>query len=283
MAEARKRYEVGLQLYDDGNYQAARIEFERSMQLAPSYRILYNIGLVYRQLNDYTGALSAFERYLSEGGTQVKPERKAEVEKEVAGLIARVGTIHVTTNVPGAEILVDDISVGTAPLATPLRLNPGMRKVSVQAPGYMPASKTLPISTSENPALNLDLVELPKTKYFEKKQNPWTLPMVIGISATGATLAGTVVFGILGLSAKSKQNDDLKVVNGPDLNSARDKTQTLSGVSDILLISTVVLAGASTYFTLKKLSWRDTSEARPGAAKLTPTVNFAPTGVRGTF
>src|SRR4026208_2260108 len=45
--EARARYERGLKLYSDGAYDAARSEFERAYAIAPTYKVLYNIGLVH--------------------------------------------------------------------------------------------------------------------------------------------------------------------------------------------------------------------------------------------
>src|SRR5256885_16109878 len=58
MEGARQRYQRGLQLFNEPNFEAARVEFERAYQLAPSYKILYNIGLCYEQLGDYVQAQS---------------------------------------------------------------------------------------------------------------------------------------------------------------------------------------------------------------------------------
>ncbi|MEZ4302901.1 MAG: hypothetical protein R3B70_48710, partial [Polyangiaceae bacterium] len=46
LAEARTRYEKGKQLYGEGAFDAALAELQRSYELAPSYKILYNIALV---------------------------------------------------------------------------------------------------------------------------------------------------------------------------------------------------------------------------------------------
>src|SRR5262249_23789803 len=46
MDEARAHYSKGVQLYNEGSYDAALVELERANKLAPSYRILYSIGLV---------------------------------------------------------------------------------------------------------------------------------------------------------------------------------------------------------------------------------------------
>jgi len=54
--EASTRFKRGLQLFDEGDYALALVEFERAYQLAPNYRALYNIGLVNVQLGRYAEA-----------------------------------------------------------------------------------------------------------------------------------------------------------------------------------------------------------------------------------
>jgi len=45
--EAASRFKKGLELFKDGDYQAALIELRRANELAPNYNVLYNIGQVY--------------------------------------------------------------------------------------------------------------------------------------------------------------------------------------------------------------------------------------------
>src|SRR5688500_17904592 len=76
--EARTRYERALQLYNEGASEGALVEFERAYQLAPSYKLLYNIALIRLQLNDYAQALKAFQEYLAEGGTEIPSVRRRD-------------------------------------------------------------------------------------------------------------------------------------------------------------------------------------------------------------
>src|SRR5262245_52890005 len=45
MAEARQRFERGLALFEEKNFEAARVELERAYEIAPTWKLLYNIGL----------------------------------------------------------------------------------------------------------------------------------------------------------------------------------------------------------------------------------------------
>src|SRR5688500_535179 len=125
VAEARQRYKKGLDLYEDGAFDAALIEFQRAYDTAPSYKILYNIGLVHLQLNDYAGALRSFKKYLDDGGKRLDAKRRGEVEREVKKLEGRVANLEIKSNVEGAEVLVDDLEVGETPLDAAVLVNAG--------------------------------------------------------------------------------------------------------------------------------------------------------------
>jgi tetratricopeptide (TPR) repeat protein len=287
VAEARKRYELGLKLYEEGNYEAARIEFERAQELAPSYRILYNIGLVYKQTNNYVDALRAFEKYLADGGAEVPADKKAIVDKEIAEIRPRIGRITVTTNVPGAEILLDDTPVGKAPLSEPIMVNPGVRRITVQAKGRIPSTRTVTVGSSENPSINVELAE-PTTRIVEKENNPWTVPTIVGWSATGAGVIATVIFGVLAIDAQNQQNALLNKpgVTQKELDDARSKTMTMGTVTDVLGITSIVFAGVSTFFTIKALTWApEKKEVKGQLAPRSFDLRVNPTGIMavGTF
>src|SRR4051812_27183379 len=66
-AAARKAEADALRLralsyYDAGDYVAARREFERANQLLPSFRLLYNLGIISLALTDAASAYGYFER-----------------------------------------------------------------------------------------------------------------------------------------------------------------------------------------------------------------------------
>ena len=129
--EARSRFGRGVELFKENDYRAALIEFKRAYELAPNYKVLYNLGQTSLELQDYASALKTFEQYLREGGKDVPSKRKAEVEAELGKLRTRVAKITVEVNVEGAEVSIDDIVVGRTPLTEPLTVSAGRRKISV--------------------------------------------------------------------------------------------------------------------------------------------------------
>src|SRR5262245_23960832 len=59
--EARVRFERGVQLVGEEQYEAALIEFRRAFELTGEYRVLYNIAQVCNHVRDYACALQHFE------------------------------------------------------------------------------------------------------------------------------------------------------------------------------------------------------------------------------
>jgi hypothetical protein len=288
---ARLHYERGLQLFNEENYDAALFEFERAYELAPSYQILYNMGRIQRQQNNYAAALRSYARYIKEGGTSIPADRREEVEREIGVLRPRTAQITVVVNVDGADVNTDDIPVCTAtiesscvgksPLAAPIVVNPGRHKITAVKPGYQSAMSLVSVVGSDQITVKLELQSLTRPKEYS---NPWVVPTIIGWSATGAAAASAGLFGILSLGAKDDQDSMLDSFGRTDaeLADARDKTQTLSTVSDILWISTGVFAAASAYLTIRMIGEKR-PEGEDTGKRDAAKINVSPFGVYGKF
>ena len=159
LEEAHARFKQGLQLYDEDSYQAALIEFQRAYDLAPVFRILYNIAQVQYQLQDYAAALRSFEKYLQDGGTRIATARRTEVQKDIDSLRARVGFLSISASVSGAEILVDGVLVGREPLTEPVAVNVGSRRLTSRLDGFVPMTKLVEVEAGDSLSLRLELVE----------------------------------------------------------------------------------------------------------------------------
>ena len=266
---ARVHYERGLVLFNEDNYDAALFEFERAYELAPSYKILYNMGRIQRQQNNYAAAMRSYVRYLSEGGAAVPAERRAEVEREMAILKPRVARLKVIVNVDDADVYTDDIPVCTAtiesscvgksPLRSPIIVNGGRHKVTATKKGYAPATSLVSVVGSDEIDVKLDLVSYDRPAAPPK--NPWVLPMIVGWSVTAAGVITAVVTGSL---AKGARDDQAAAVDRfgatrSELDDAKSKTKTLGNVTDGILIGSGVVAAVSTYFTIRAFGWKGES------------------------
>jgi PEGA domain len=275
--EARAHYDRGLKLFDEGAYDGARVEFQQAYDLQPSFKILYNLGLVHKQLIDYASALTSFERYLAEGGASLDDNRRAEVTREVASLKARVGTLNVTTNVEGAEVSIDDVSIGRTPLAAAVRVNPGNRKISATKSGRVPASRVVQIAGSSVTNVRLELPETRTVLIVDKppRRVPWG-----GWGIAAALAAGAGVTGYLALQSDQKL-DDARAKTGADpddLSSRSTTTRALGITADVLTVGAVAAGAISLYYTIKWGKEYERDAAAPPTAARTINVGFRPSG-----
>jgi hypothetical protein len=295
---ARVHYERGLQLFNEENYTAALFEFERAYELAPSYKILYNMGRIQRQQNNYAAALRSYARYLSEGGAGVPPERRTEVEREIAVLTPRVAKVNVTVNVDDADVYSDDTPVCTAtiesscagksPLKAPIIVNGGRHKITAVKPGYAPATSLVSVVGSDTIDVKLEMVSLARNE-GPVDPAPRTRAIVSWV-VTGAFAASAVVTGVLALRSSSKLDDIRSAPNADagQLSSQSTKTKTFALATDVLGAVAIVGGVISTYFTIKAFQAGRKSDD-PAAAPLDKTAkvrfDFGPSGamVLGQF
>jgi hypothetical protein len=270
LEEARQRFQRGLQLFEEKNFEAARVELERAYQLAPTWKLLYNIGICYGQRGDYVEAVKDLERYLQEGGTQIPEERREEVKKELANLKPRIARVTVKTNVPDADLSIDDQPAGRV-TSQPVIVNPGKRKISVSKSGYFAGVQVIEPAGSDKLDVVIDLKPLPKPTKTD-------LAPIIAWSVTGALAVGAGVVGYLTTRAQKNLTDEKNSVQQTrsQLDDAASQLKTGALVTDILLAGTIVGAGVSVYLTW----FRSPSDKEPSA-----TIGISPGGMtfRGAF
>jgi hypothetical protein len=156
MDEARTHFKNATELYDANNFRGALVEFKRAYELSPSYKILFNIGQVEMELQDYAEALKAYTRYLREGGPDVPPDRVAQLNAEIERVKGRVGYVVVQTGA-GAEVLVDEVSVGYAPLPEPVPVNTGPHHVTVRSSGREPINRDVDVAGKQQVTVAIDV------------------------------------------------------------------------------------------------------------------------------
>jgi tetratricopeptide (TPR) repeat protein len=273
LEEARTRYERGTQLYAEGEYKLALIEFQRANELAPSYKLLFNIGQVNLQIGNYAAALRAFERYLKEGGNQIPAKRRAQVEKEIPGLKGRTAHITVKVSVDGADVTLDGASIGSSPMNEPVLVNAGQHTVAARKAGRIAASKDVTLAGSDDVKIEFDLPEEPSAavpvgtpgtirehetiihQAPEKPSYVW-----IGWVMTGALAAGAIGSGIAAMGAasdlKSAREQPAEAGESAEakrtqLDDDRNKTRTLAITADVLAGAAIVVGAVSLVFTVK--------------------------------
>ncbi len=154
--EAAARFQRGVGLYKDGDFEAALTEFRQAYRLAPIFEVLYNLGLTQRRLYQYGPAVKSLNDYLVEGGKKITPLRRELVRKELDEIRALTAAVTLVISGEGeATITVDGEEVGKTPLQEPLLLRPGKRVITATR-GEETASETTALLTGSAVTVTLE-------------------------------------------------------------------------------------------------------------------------------
>jgi tetratricopeptide (TPR) repeat protein len=157
---SQEHFDKGVAATDAGRFEEAADEFRRAYRQSEAFLILYNIGQVEALRGRPVEAVEAFERYLAEGGAEIPARRRQSVRGEIEAQGARIGTIDVRTAPPGAEVLVDGVSVGRTPFAKPVRVVAGRHQVEANLPGHAVEARALEVVGRSDVSLQLSLAPL---------------------------------------------------------------------------------------------------------------------------
>jgi tetratricopeptide (TPR) repeat protein len=279
--EARIRFNRGIELFDDKEYERALIEFERSYELSSQYQVLYNIGRVEMALHRYAKAVKAFERYLADGGDQIPQTRIEDVRRELKAARARTGQLLVRVKQEGAEILLDGAPLDTSPMASAALIDSGSRTLVVRKKGFQESSRVITLTSGDTSTIDFDLEPTARVERLVVEKNADganRAPMVIAWGATGVLALGSGVAGLLALNAASDLDRAKSTAGSTNEQRAdlADRASTFATVSTVLGIATVLAAGTAVFVTLRKPSNDKTTGSRSAVA-------LSPVGLSGTF
>lgn len=254
---ARELFQKGDAAYAEGRYEEAHQFFLEAYDLSGRPQLLYNVSNALERLGRYAEAVEALEKYLASG----KAHDPEIVQKRLANLKKRV-----EEQKKAEERAREEEEKKRAPEEKPEPPPP----TEVEQPTPTPAPP-------------------------ESKPTP-VVPIVL-LGAGGAALATAGVFGVLTLSARGDVDAGCK--EGPagrlcdrEAVPAIDRDKTFGLVTDIALVSGVVLGGLGAYLLLtggEKASAKvgSSADARPAKRTHTTRIEARPAGagvlVVGTF
>lgn len=265
--KARSSFHRGVQLYNEGSFEAALAEFGKAYQASPNYRLLYNIGQTQYDLHDYVAASRSLEKYLKEGGSEIPAERRAQVAELNRKLEDRIATVDIACNLDGAEIRVDDLPVGVSPLTTPVLVNAGPRRITAVKTGFPMAARRITVAGTEKAKVTVELVHSPaeasafrtaagtddivQRRDLIQKKSSRALLITSSVLA-GSCAVATGVFAILALQARNDFNAELtKVPNTRDrVDDARSKMNVYAHATDAFGAATLLSASVVLYALL---------------------------------
>jgi hypothetical protein len=205
----------------EGKKQAAREEYLAAWTLKKSYDVAGNLGSLEVELGmfrDGAEHLSFAVRHYATTGTTAQQLEKAK--QRLADAKKQVGAVTVTVSVDGAEVLVDGVSVGRAPLEGEIFVEPGARTIEARLNGYEGAKqavqaekgsaqsvaltlKALPVGTAPGAVTSAPVgggaVTTPEAPKAPKEEAgvPPKVVMIAGGAAAGAALIAGVILTVV--------------------------------------------------------------------------------------
>jgi hypothetical protein len=253
---------------------------------------LYNLGQVCNELREYTDAQRYFQRYLSDGADEISAARKREVESMLSKLSSRIATLVLSSNVTGAELFVDNVSVGKSPLAEPVRVSTGKRVVSAAISGRPRVTQAVEAAGGETLVVRLEFSPNAREEIRPSQRSspePSTRadgpsPVLwLGIGA-GALAVGTGVMAYLASRDASKYDDAVhRKTTARELNDLDDRASTKALVTDILLGATVVATTITLIVALQGGGKAEVAPSRNDHASAHLTLGVGTLGLSGGF
>lgn len=133
---ARAEYEAGRILYADKDYANSIVKFQRAHELSSDPRLLWNIAVCQKNLRRYSKMLETIRRYRKEAAAMLTDEDRTQAAEIIKTVESFVSALKLRVNEDGVDVLVDEEKVGTTPLADPLFVDVGIRKIKLKKAGF---------------------------------------------------------------------------------------------------------------------------------------------------
>ena len=236
--EAQVRFRHGIELYKEGDVTGALAQLTRAYELAPTFKILYNLAQVSCERGDDASALNYFKRYLADGGAEVPEERRGEVEDEIARLERRTSR---ATDVADAD---STLPLNTA--APRLRIPQHQLDLKTGATPAVPAAPTVPASPGPADPPRDRVHPHPHPYPHPTRGTPWFTWTVAGVLAVGAVVTGVMA---LNTSTELQQRLNTFPASPGQVDDLRVSERRLGLAADGLTVSSAVAVAVALYLT----------------------------------
>jgi hypothetical protein len=228
--QARARFKEGVDAFDKGKYEEARLAFLQAYTLKKHPSVLLNLAQSSAKSNHPLEASKYFQQFLKES-TNATPQQKKDAESGLAEVRQRLGRIDVVAPA-GTDVSIDDQRVGTTPFE-PVDVEIGVhtvksstQSVSVTAvagqrveaklgttasapPPVVPVAPASsapaaadPQTSNANGSASTDTIKPKKASLLSPPES--MTPVYIGLGAAGVGLVSAIVFAAFKADAQSK-------------------------------------------------------------------------------
>lgn len=292
--KARQLYEEGVAASKKNQLAEARVSFLAAFSLNKHWQIAGNLADCEIQLGKFRDGAEHAAYYLK----NAPPDRRERAEGLLKQAKAKIGTLRVSVDQVGAEVLVDEVSIGRTPLAEAVFVDPGKRKVVARFAGRDDVVQSVDVTAGSAKEVSLKMIPaaVPPPGTGTVVPPPPPRSMVPGLVMAGAGVAALATGIGLMVDAKGKYassgdlSDSIRtaghscITSAPNFDTRCDElfntgsaANTNNRVGIGLLVGGGVLgAAAVTYFL-----WPSSSKTADAGAsqRLVPVVSTGGAGL----
>jgi PEGA domain-containing protein len=144
-------------LYEDGDYAGAYTKLESAYLASKDPRLLWNMAACEKAQRHYANVMNLLERYLTEGGALIGTDERQATHELVETVREFVNELRLDVQPAGVEVYVDGVKAATTPLAGPLRVDMGKRKLSFQKAGFVAHETEMDLAGGKSVDLKVQL------------------------------------------------------------------------------------------------------------------------------
>jgi hypothetical protein len=227
--DARRRYQQGVTAFEKGDFPAAVDAFAAVYKTTNETKHLWNLALAEYKANRTYAALLHLREYVSKSDANPKNVERAQ------GLITEEAakSAHLKVVAPaGADILVDGARIGSAPLATPIEVDPDKAHVVIASHGADEATQNLAAPGAQTVSVELSFPVAPPAPVSVASAPPPApasapVPAAATESPSHGGNSALRVWLTVGLGVGAVAAASVAVVEGAGSNSAANKATSI--------------------------------------------------------
>ncbi|MFO0653151.1 MAG: PEGA domain-containing protein [Polyangiales bacterium] len=158
VAEARERFQRGVALSQEHNYNAAMVEFQRAYELTRNAAVLFNISATHELTGHFVEALDAMLDYERNAPRDQVTARRAEIDATLARLRGRIGTVVIRFEADGLDVRVDNLQRSVGEARTGIRVAAGRHRIALSAPHFSAREEEIDVAGGSTVVLSEPLV-----------------------------------------------------------------------------------------------------------------------------
>lgn len=190
--QAKDDYEAAKILYGDADYAGAVVKFSAAYERSRDARLLWNMGACEKNLRHYAKVLAYVRRYLAEGGALITEQDRTEARDLLATIESFTAALTLKVNEVDAKVFVDDELVGTTPLAGPVVVDLGTRRIRVEKPGYLTWQGSLGVGGSKALTQDVQLAREVHEGMLTLRSSPGARILIDGQEVGKGSWSGTL-------------------------------------------------------------------------------------------